>query len=194
MEVSFEALRRVQLGEKRSPMLTQLSDDFYSRYSAFIREQQAELQKGFSLEAASVCESTRMVLKDVWHRRQHKLAVKALADAHSGEAKADGLAAEEQRLYNALFTLFQQGEAVLSEAASSTVECGKAEEADNSPEAARVRVLADLPAFVGPDGQSHGPFKAGEVAALPPAAAALLQRRGAAEQLAQAAVAQGKQA
>lgn len=177
IEISFEALRKVQLEEKRSPSLTLLSDDFYSKYTGLMHQQEGQLRQGFSLEAASVHESTRRVLRDVWERRQQKLALKALQDAKGGQTNAQGLATEEQHLYNALYTLFVQGENVF---AQRGVGPELTEPAKEILASMLVRVLTDLPAFVGPDGQSHGPFRADQVVELPSEVATLLQRRGAA--------------
>jgi len=187
-EISFEALRRVQLEEKKSPGLMQLGDDFYSCYNAFLREQEERLRKEFSLEAASTHESTRRVLRDVWYRRQNKLSAKALLDARAGERNCEGLACEEQRLYNALLTLFREGEASFLQGTGPAVGNGAEKEKPAAAEAARFRMLVDLPQFVGPDGQSHGPFKADEIVELPASAASLLEKRGAAQALTQTAL------
>lgn len=194
MEVSFEALRRAQLEEKRSPTLAPLPEDFYGRYSALMREHQARLHAQFSLEAASVHESMRRVLRDVWERRQHKLAVKAITDARSGNSSLEGLCAEEQRLYNAILTLLKKGDVEFTQsmgsntAAPQTAAQPAAEVTITAPieqgVLTRVKTLADLPAFVGPDGQSFGPFRAGAEVDLPANTANLLQKRGAAQMVA----------
>ena len=44
----------------------------------------------------------------------------------------------------------------------------------------RVRVKRDLPVFLGEDLKEYGPFKAGDLADLPPQAARVLLRHGAA--------------
>jgi DNA replication initiation complex subunit (GINS family) len=180
LEVSYEALRRVQLEEKRSPGLTPLGEDFYERYAAHLRDQQGRLHQDFNLDAASAYESMRRVLRDVWERRQHKIAVKALLDARAREPRAEGLAREEQRLYNALHTLYSQGDASFLNGMGPAAEPEPAPAEAKGPDRARVRLLADLPAFEGPDGASHGPFRADEEIDLPPAVAALLEKRGAA--------------
>ncbi|MBI3587716.1 hypothetical protein HY995_01275 [Candidatus Micrarchaeota archaeon] len=178
-EVSFDALRRVQLAEKNYASLSSLDSGFFKSYRLFLIEQRAGLHKNFSLEAATAYESARKVFSDVVQRREQKILLKALHDFHGESVSSQGLSAEEAALYASFISLFKQYEdGLLSDFGSpSGVE-------RNSPgeNTVTVRMLADLPQFVGISG-IIGPFSASQQAALPAEDARLLVERGVAKEI-----------
>lgn len=179
-EVSFEALRRVQLSEKNSPALTNLESDFYVAYQRHMQELHKRLSGDFSLEAARAYESTRKVLTDIARRREQKILLKALHDFETGGIGSDGFAIEEKELYTSLIKLISVYQPGSLEQVPSTRREQKVEEEPLQSGSVLVKLLVDIPQFVG-SGGPVGPFAAGSQAQVSDEDAALLVSQGAAQ-------------
>lgn len=174
-EASFEALRKVQLHEKNYPSLAPLEQDFFEKYRVLLLQQRERLRADFSLEAASLLEGIQRLLNEVMRMREQKIFLKALRDFHAGTVSGDGLAAEERETYSALVKMLSEyGQKLLGDAGASKPAA--------KPDAVVVRILADLPAFVGASGQL-GPFAAGNRASLAREDARLLVEQGVAQEV-----------
>lgn len=163
METSFEALRKVQLQERHQPTLVRLEDGFYDEYLDFLAQAEARLKEQFSLDGARALENAGKSLQDVFELRKQKIVFKALKDYQTGSVNTDSLASKEKELYTGLIKLF-----------STTSELAKKQ----SPNAVDVQVLTDIPAFVGLDAKTYGPFKAGQTIQLDAKQAAFLNKKG----------------
>ncbi len=181
-EVSFDSIRRVHLAEKSSPTLTKVDEEFYAIYRAHVGKLKEQLSTHFSLEAATAYESTRKLIFDVSRRRQQKIFFKALHDFQAGEISSDGLAREEKELYTSLIKLLSGYELQL---AGNHVHPPAPASATASPptiasDTVTVRILADLPQFVGASGPV-GPFTAQSTANVSKQDAQLLAEQGVAQ-------------
>lgn len=165
-ETSFDALRSVQMQERHSPALVRLEDDFYSRYSAWLSEMDAQVKRSFSLEGAYILENARRALSDLFELRKQKLFFKALKDFRKGAVSSTGLSGQEKELYTRLITLLSQYQLALDPSLHAS-------ENDVS-----VELLCDVPAFVGFDAQTYGPFKTGQSTRLPKKQADFLASKG----------------
>ncbi len=178
-EVSFEALRRVQLAEKSSPALSPLEEDFYEAYRKLVEGLHEKLSANFSLEAANAYESTRKILVDLARRREQKIMMRAMHDFESGRVGGEGLALEEKELYTSLIKLISvyqpwlKGEGQAAKAAESAP-------LDAPAGLVKLRLLVDVPRFVGIKGPV-GPLQAGSVTQLSGEDAQLLMGQNAAE-------------
>ncbi len=178
MESSFEALRRIQLQEKHNATLTVVDEAFYEAYAAFLIRQAEKLRQSFSLDEVKVYENTQKILKEVIERRQQKILLKAFRDLKVGEVTSEGLARQEKELYIELLKLLQAHEATLNSAFAGEKTVQEKPEEKNT---VTVRILVDLPAFIGVDYQTLGPFTASQVVELKKEEAELLIKRNAAE-------------
>ncbi|MEK6924153.1 MAG: hypothetical protein AABW54_02860 [Candidatus Micrarchaeota archaeon] len=173
MEVSFEALRRLQLQERNHAVITPLEASFYEDYRKHVEFQREALHKGFSLEAASVYEGTRKLLSEVALRRQQKVFLKALRDVHGGDVSGEGLAREEKELYHSLVKLVADYEAKLF----SSMPASPAVPAAAGEKELEVQVVSEVPQFVGVTGVV-GPFGVQQIVKLAKDDAQLLIEQG----------------
>ena len=178
MELSYEALRRIQLQEKHNATLTVVDEGFYESYSSFLSQQAEKLHQAFSLDEVKVYENTQKILREIIEKRQQKILLKALRDLKTGEVTSEGLARQERELYIELLRLLQSHEAALN---ASFAGEKNAQEKPEEKQTVCVRMLMDLPAFVGADSQPVGPFSAAQVVELRREEAELLMKRNAAE-------------
>jgi hypothetical protein len=178
-QVSFEALRRVQLAEKTSPSLSPLEEDFYESYRGLVAQMQQRLTADFSLEGANSYESTRKILADIIRRREQKILLRAMHDFESGTIGGEGLASEEKGLYKSLITLISAYRPSMAGQPAPSV---SQQQSANGAQvgAILVRMLVDVPRFVGTSGPV-GPLQAGSTVQLSSEDAQLLLSQGAAQ-------------
>ncbi|MCX6767823.1 MAG: hypothetical protein NTY90_03800 [Candidatus Micrarchaeota archaeon] len=180
MELSFEALRRIQLQEKHNATLTIVDDVFYDAYASFLSQQADRLRQNFSLDEVRVYENTQKILHEIIEKRQQKILLKAFRDLRTGEVTSEGLAKQERELYIELLKLLQSHEAALNSAFAGEKSMQE-KTAEKEKDAVTVKILVDLPAFVWTDSQQVGPFSASQVVELRREEAELLIKRNAAE-------------
>ena len=166
MEVSYDALRRVLLEERRSSGLQQLDEGFYSSYREHLHKLQAAANDAAGIKAF---DDTARCLKELSWLRMNKITLKALRDSQKNVMDGDGLASEEKGFYTDCVNIMQKF--------GKCVECGPAENKR------KLRAAAEIPAFASQDGSGLGPFKKGEILDIPGDAAALLLKRGLAEEI-----------
>lgn len=151
--------------ERHAPALVKLDDDFYPRYVAWLAELEAQVIRQFSLAGAQTLENSRRSLADLFELRKQKVFFKALKDFRKGAVSSSGLSGQEKELYTGLITLLSQYQLALAPSLTP---------ADSVP----VEVLLDVPAFVGFDAQTYGPYAVGQHATLPRKQAEFLARKG----------------
>ncbi len=192
MELSFEALRKIQLQERNFGALSALQDDFYESYSLWILEQQRALKAEFSIERMKAYENAKKILEETRQKREQKVLLKALKDFRNGTVSSDGLAREEKKLYLGAIAGLKEFE----ETAASPVNAEKpaaqaiaiesqtaatATAAEEIPaDVLKVKLLFDIPQFVGVDGTAYGPYESNQIEAIKREVAEILVRKGAA--------------
>jgi len=169
-EISFEELRRIQLKEKKEPRLCELESDFYDKVNAYTAGWKKRLEQKFSMAEAREYENTLKILRDIYSKREQKILLLALRAAR-GEGEANGLTKEERALFDSLVKLLRECSAHIQ----GMLEVGAAAKELNKR---RVKILRDVPEFVGKDLTNYGPFKLGEDVLLPENEAERLARLG----------------
>lgn len=175
VEVGFEDLRKVQLHEKNQPSLYSLHDDFFKAFKEFLEKQRERLERDFSVESASAYQNSQKMLREISRRREKKIFLKALNDFQAGQVDSQGLAAEEKELYTSLLKIISEYEAVFSPPKAPKSVAGREDDL------VEIRILAELPAFVGSKSQL-GPFTASQTVRLPREDAKLLIEQGIAQE------------
>ncbi|PIT85879.1 hypothetical protein COU36_00735 [Candidatus Micrarchaeota archaeon CG10_big_fil_rev_8_21_14_0_10_59_7] len=166
MEVSYDALRRVLLEERKGSGLQQLDDAFYSSYREHLRKLRAGANDARGIKAF---DDMARCLKELSWLRLNKITLKALRDSQKNAMDGDGLASEEKGFYTDCVNIMQKfGECA---------ECAPVERKR------RLRACADIPAFASQDGSGLGPFRKGEILDVPEDAGSLLLKRALAEEI-----------
>ena len=149
--LTFEALRSFSDEEMKSPGLSKLPQDFYSQAHSYLEGKE---------KIGAEFETARNLLQDIREKRERKVLLAALYFVRSGVQPANLLGEERH--------LFEKVSQVLKELKGS----------QKNPE---IEFLQPLPAFVGPDMKTYGPFKPGDKASLPEDLASLLISKNAAK-------------
>jgi DNA replication initiation complex subunit (GINS family) len=180
-ELTYDELRRLQRKEMASASLVPLPGEFYSEAEMMLKRHEDRLRQDFSLQLAREYENTLKIIRDIYSRREGKILLRAMRSARTGE-EVDGLASEEKTLLSSVVTLLEKNRERFERRLSAKNEGKAAADADEG-KGLRLKLLMDLPEFVGLDGNTYGPFKPGTEAVFPEDEAQRLLRRGAASEV-----------
>lgn len=179
MELSYDELRRIYRLEKNTSRLVDVDDDFYEALGAFIQHEKKEYLAGlkdFSSAKARNFSNLKKIVDEIFSLREKKLISRALIASRNGEEDNVNLAAEEKKTFKELLAILNKHRGFLRQAF----------EPDNKRAAEKelvsLKVLKEVPAFVGPDMKEYGPFSVDEAASLPSKVAELLVVRKLAEE------------
>ncbi len=192
--ITYESLYELLRREKYRPELQKLEPVFYANALNYLKEKQAILdaqEKRNSIFAANEIEKTRTqlrniqkILKEIYEKREAKILQLALFNSRNKAAVHDDstLLPEEGSLFDSVsevLNIYREGVLfnLLSNNAPSvplkkekdlkiTSEIDK-DKPDSGESKVKVRILAAIPEFVGPDMNVYGPFEGESSVELP---------------------------
>jgi DNA replication factor GINS len=174
-ELSYDELRKIQARERASPVLQSIPEGFYASVMKLISKKNEGLKSSFSLTEAREYESILKVAEDIHERRMQKIVLRAMKSGGGQEEIA--LTGEEAELFEKI------SKAVSEDREGFNGMIGGKESKAGEERIKRIKILKNLPKFVGTDLKVYGPFKEGEMIELPEKEAQLLVNRGIAEQI-----------
>ncbi len=202
--ITYEKLYEVLRLEKYKKELQKLELDFYNKIVRYLDEKKAILESQES-KADSVfasqssaktkrqLENTRMILKEIYERRESKIVQIAMFNSRTGEKgqELECLLDEERAFYTSLidlFNLYRNG--MLGNLLIGKLPEVKAQQTLVSAEYKPLekmnkllRFLHAVPKFIGEDMQNYGPFESEEVAHLPEKVSEILIKNNRAEEI-----------
>ena len=152
--VTFEFIRKIQLEEQKSSQLAKLPEDFYEAVASYL-----EKKRSTSSERRDLLEirNIERLIKNIFERRERKLLNAAIIKVRAGVDPVN-LTKEEKDFFDKIVQLLKKRRELVLEPLLSP----KRKEED-----VLVVFKQDVPAFVGGDGKTYGPFKKGDIARLP---------------------------
>ncbi len=181
MDLSFEKLRGIHRLEKESKTLIHLEPDFYDRLKEFLEEERKKLKEAFdSFDFATLLRLKNLlqIVDEIVSMRLEKVVRLALIHLND-DTEPENLVGWEKELYQRTRELLlEYYEKVRQDLAGREEKREKEEEEKN---VVIVRILQDIPAFVGADFKEYGPYSRGEEVPLPKEVADILILRGLAE-------------
>ncbi len=183
-EISYEALRKVQLQERNFGALSSLDEEFYERYNLWLAEQKRLLQSEFRIETLKAYENAKKIIEEISEKREQKIVLKALKDLRSNSIDSSGLSKEEKTFYLKLLATAKDFEETVVQFKEKKPEL-KAEErkemAKLGEKLLSIRMLVSISKFVAPDGNTYGPFEPAQIVSMEKEVAELLVKKGAAK-------------
>jgi DNA replication initiation complex subunit (GINS family) len=177
VEISYEALRKIQMQERNFGALSTLDEDFYERYNLWVMEQKRLLQSQFSIETLKAYENAKKILEEVSAKREQKIVLKALKDLKGNSVDTAGLSKEEKEFYLNIITSAKDFEASAVKFSEKRQEFKK--EAEKASERLlTLKIITALGKFVASDGNTYGPFSADEVVNIEKSIGELLVKKG----------------
>ena len=201
-EINYRNLRHIQQLEKKSPLLTRIDPDFYSKLARYLDRldktlREAEAQKSSIL--IDEIQNTRRVANSIYEFREKKIVQAALSTARGGKPDLKNLLDEEKTLYNALVDIIMEArkkifnkEKMETADSNETVTGNKNHDSiDNKYDYVNVknvnpivRITQDIPEFIGIDTKKYL-LKKEDVLTLPKEMSKTLIERGVAKQIKQ---------
>ena len=182
--VTFKYLREIQKKERSSSGLCKLDDNFYGAVSEYVlrkkRIKDREGEMGFK-ERKEV-ENIGPVVKSIYDTRETKIVNGAMRAARTGMKMVNILPSEK--------SLFEDVRKVVADSRGE-LECvlcpkeGSISSGDNKGVKedgfSRIKIVEDIPEFVGEDLKTYGPWKAGESVLCPVSFSLMFVKAGKAE-------------
>jgi len=173
----YEDLFEVWKKEKENAELQTLPRDFFGHladYMRKIREESRMLDKN-TTRARLVhreFENTKKLVKDLIKLRREKILRKMVAGKTVQE---DSLTTEERGLHHSFLPLAESYQGFLKNILrGQTVQVERKEK----PKKVLVRFVQEIPAIIGSDMNTYGPYRAEDIAMLPPENARILIKQG----------------
>ncbi|MFH1638300.1 MAG: hypothetical protein ABIB71_07790 [Candidatus Woesearchaeota archaeon] len=179
--VTFETLFELLRMEKFRTELQKLDADFFSSVIEYLKAKEAivksqENKKSiFSSESEKTrnqLKNSRKMIKDIYERRETKILQNALLFVRIGDSglKFSSMLTEEEALFTEVADVIRKHrcdtlEKVLDMQSPKKPKALKGGSSCKKPN--MVRLVEDVPAFVGKDLNTYGPFSKGEKPELP---------------------------
>ena len=177
MDLSFDEIRRIHRLEKNTSQLVEVEKEFYNELHAFLqKEKQAYLEslKDFSVSDTRRFSNLKKMVEEIFSMREKKLLNKALIASRTKEASEEHMALQEKELFKKMLELLEEHGALLNGLFENEA-AGKKPSKDLNN--LSVRILSDIPEFVGSDMKEYGPYRKGQKVAIPLKIAKLLESR-----------------
>jgi len=169
----YEAWKR----EKENAGIQPLPKDFYAKLAEYVRKirEESRMLDQKTVKGRLLLQESRNVkkmVKELVFLRHEKTIKKELA----GEIiPKEGLTLEEEKLVTELGSSFESFQAVLKDVLGGRLPQPKSRE---KPRRQVLRFLKEIPAIIGADMKTYGPFKPEDVASLPIENAKILTKQG----------------
>lgn len=184
--LTFSELRKIEKKEKRQEELSNLDDSFFLRVSRYLEMKEGTDQREYR--------NAKRVFNKIVGLRQEKIVKNARISVKTGVKSSElNLLPREQSLFMDLKEMFEdyseEVDEVLENGVSTDVEIEEPEpepepEEENNGEEegySTVKIVSQVPEFMGTDLESYGPFEEGEEVEVPEENAEILVNRGNAE-------------
>jgi len=174
--LTYSKLRNIEQNEKMSSSLTSIGIDFYQEAIEYIKELEEKIEEERLKDPASrklmllsdELRNTKRVINNIFERREKKIVMAALLAARAERKPPENMTKEEKLFYESLVELIKENRRRIFEA--------------KKKEFVVIRMLQDLPQFVGSDMKKYSLHKE-DVISLPAEVAKILIERNAAEEI-----------
>jgi len=177
MRIDYDELRRIHRLEKNTSKLVEVEDDFIDLLTVFVEEEKKKYLaslKNFSSSDAREFANLKRIVDDIFQMREKKILNKALIAAHTKESEDENMAVQEKETFKKLLKILSEHRDLFDNLFG--------EKEKREIELVCVKILKDVPTFVGTDMKEYGPFVEGEKVELPSKIARLFVTRKIAEE------------
>ncbi|MCD1293831.1 hypothetical protein CUJ83_02315 [Methanocella sp. CWC-04] len=195
--MNLEELARILTVERESDKLQDIEDSFYEECARYIRQLEQDKAEAANYKEASMIDdeikNARIIIEGVFDRRVSKILEYASISASGTRLSAEGLTSKEKSLYESLVSALERGRSEIlipilelpsrsnpgknilggTTTKEKPIEKSLTHDSDLKEEVMMVKVLKDIPRFVGVDGR-HYQLSEEDVVVLPKANALVL--------------------
>ncbi len=173
--MDYDEIRRVHRLEKNSSQLVQLEEGFMDELNSFLsaeREKYLSSLRNGSLQRARDYNNLKEMIKEILAIRERKVLSKALVASRTNEYALSGMTLQEKELFKKVFSLLKEFKD--KSAALFGEEKKKSASKEKGLKKLSLKILSDIPSFIGADLKEYGPFSGGQSIELPWKTAELL--------------------
>lgn len=171
MNINYDELRRIHRLERNTSKLVEVEDSFISDVESFAEEEKKNYLKSlqeFSSSSSREFANLKRVIEEIFSMRKKKILNKALIASHTNDYNFENMSKEEKEFFKEVLKIIQNyNDHYINLFGEKTKETTDA----------KVKILKDVPTFVGTDMKEYGPFKEGESVSLPEKVAKLFIKR-----------------
>ncbi len=171
MKIDYDELRRIHRLERNTSKLVEVDEDFIESIENFVEEEKKNYLialKNFSSSSTREFTNMKRIVEEIFLMRKKKILNKALIASHTDDANLDNMAEQEKEFFKKLLKIIEEYNKHYINL------FGKNESKNNLN---KVKILKDVPTFVGTDMKEYGPFKEGDLVSLPEKVAKLFITR-----------------
>lgn len=190
-DISYKTLRKIQQQEKKLPLLTRINQNFYKKFSEYLRNLQRIAENEENSQRIQLfndeIQNTKNIALNIYELREKKIVQAALSKVRGGKTDLKNLLEIEKKLFDSLVEqiivlrkelLEQKIEKKIK--TKSTQVIGEKENKNNTN--AIVQVTQDTPEFVGTDTKTYS-LRKDDVLTLPEEMSNPLLKRGVVKQI-----------
>ncbi|MEK6958286.1 MAG: hypothetical protein AABW99_04900 [archaeon] len=176
-ELSYDEIRRIHRLEKNTVKLVEVEPEFYNGLYSFLSQEKQDYLaslKDFSSTKARDFVNLKKMVEEIFAMREKKILNRALVSSRTKESSDEHLALQERKMFHEILSTIEKHNSLLEEIFS-----GGAKRSGDKKDLNKlsVKILSDIPEFVGSDMDDYGPFQKGAVVSLPVKIAKLLSER-----------------
>lgn len=182
--LSYDEIRRIYRLEKNTSKLVEVQDDFYNVLNEFIKQEKErylESLKDFSIEEARDFANLKKMVEEIFLLRQRKILNMALLSSRGNNDSKLALAGPELKTFSSVVALLEKHQQTVEEMFRAHATPKTTGEKSKELDLVEVRILKEVPAFIGTDMKEYGPFSANQNVELPFAISKLFLERKLAE-------------
>ena len=191
-EINYGNIRKLQLLEKNSPVLTDLPLGFYKELSEYLDVLNKRLENEQSLQKQTLLKdeisNTERIAINIYEQRERKILLAAISKVRGGNPDLKNMLDVEENLYNSILNVMMKSRNNFlknkkTEKKESKNEGKKQEEMLSQEETNQiVRVTQTLPEFIGTNTKKYN-LREGDILSLPEDMCLMLSKKGAVKKL-----------
>ncbi len=183
MELNYDEIRRIYRLEKSTSKLVEVQEDFFSMLQDFILQEKQDYfnsMKNLDFAKARNFTNLKKMVEEILSLREKKILTKALVSAKTSDENNELMAEEEKKMFNLILKILESHNSLIESVFAGKQKTDSKEKDLNK---VSVRILSDVPSFIGTDMKEYGPFKKNETVELPQKIAKLFISRKIGEKL-----------
>jgi len=179
MDLSYDEVRRIHRLERNTTKLVEVDQSFYNDLNSFINEEKEEYLnslKDFSVDKARQFTNLKRMIEEIFLLREKKILSRALIANRTDEVSDAHMASQEKELFKEVLSNLKKHNKVL-DGLFAGENNKKKKKPSKDLNILSVKIISDIPSFVGTDMKEYGPFSKGDEVKLPYKIAKLLSSR-----------------
>lgn len=198
-EINYGNIRKLQLIEKNSPVLTDLPLEFYKELSEYLDILNKRLENEQSLQKQTLLKdeisNTERIAINIYEQRERKILLAAVSKVRGGNPDLKNMLDVEENLYNSILNVMMKSRNNFlknkkTEKKDDKVENKKPKNEEKKQEEMLsqeepdqiVRVTQTLPEFIGTNTKKYN-LREGDILSLPEDMGLMLSKKGAVKKL-----------